>query len=278
MLGTDDTIYVADMGNDRVRALAPSLPGLSLGEFTIASEDGRSLFVFDRSGRHLRTVDTLTKAVVLRFSYDSRGRLTGIENGDGLMTHDPARRGRPADRDRRPARADHGLQVSAAGYLSRIQNPAGDRLLASYDADGLLTQLTDPRDGVHRFEYDALGRLTRDEAPDSSSQTLTRTVAGGATTVTRRSGEGRDHDLPGRAHGRRLGRAQRDRRRPGGRPRPSPATTASPPSPTPTARRSRQEVGPDPRFGMQSPVLVRMIDHDAERAALGARGRPAAST
>ncbi|HET6550692.1 MAG TPA: CARDB domain-containing protein, partial [Solirubrobacter sp.] len=50
-LGNDETIYLADEGNDRVRALAPSLPGLSLGEFTIASEDGRSLYVFDRSGR-----------------------------------------------------------------------------------------------------------------------------------------------------------------------------------------------------------------------------------
>ena len=47
-LGADDTIYLADYGNDRVRALAPSLPGLSLAEFTIASLDGGSLYVFDR--------------------------------------------------------------------------------------------------------------------------------------------------------------------------------------------------------------------------------------
>ena len=54
-----------DGGTDRVRAIAPSLPGLELGEFTIASLDGRSLYVFDPTGRHLRTVDALTKATVL---------------------------------------------------------------------------------------------------------------------------------------------------------------------------------------------------------------------
>ena len=72
-LGADDTIYLADYGNDRVRALAPSLPGLSLAEFTIASTDGGSLYVFDRSGRHLRTIDTLTRATVLSFGYDGAG-------------------------------------------------------------------------------------------------------------------------------------------------------------------------------------------------------------
>jgi hypothetical protein len=43
-----------------------------VGEFTIASADGGSLYVFDRSGRHLRTVDALTKAVALKFGYDDR--------------------------------------------------------------------------------------------------------------------------------------------------------------------------------------------------------------
>ena len=60
-LGADDTIYMLDGGTDRVRAIAPTLPGLDLGEFTIASLDGRSLYVFDATGRHLRTVDALTK-------------------------------------------------------------------------------------------------------------------------------------------------------------------------------------------------------------------------
>ena len=51
--------------------------------------DGRSLYVFDPNGRHLRTVDTLTKATVLRFGYDGRGRLTSITDGDGDKTTIP---------------------------------------------------------------------------------------------------------------------------------------------------------------------------------------------
>ena len=102
VLGADDTSTSPTEGNDRVRALAPSLPGLSLGEFTIASEDGRSLYVFDRSGRHLRTLDTLTKATVLTFGYDSRGRLTSIKDGDGRTT--TIRATRAATRPRSSAR------------------------------------------------------------------------------------------------------------------------------------------------------------------------------
>ena len=119
VLGADDTIYVADVGNDRVRALAPSLPGLSLGEFTIASEDGRSLYVFDRSGRHLRTLDALTKAEQLRFGYDPRGRLIWIEDGDGRRTTIQRDASGHADGDRRPVRPDH----RAAGVRGRLPEP-----------------------------------------------------------------------------------------------------------------------------------------------------------
>ncbi len=86
MLGADDTIYFSDETAGRVRSVAPSLPALQLGETTIASDDGRSLYVFDPNGRHLRTVDTLTKATVLTFGYDAAGRLTSITDGDSHKT------------------------------------------------------------------------------------------------------------------------------------------------------------------------------------------------
>ena len=103
-LGADDTIYLLDGGTDRVRAIAPTLPGLDLGEFTIASLDGRSLYVFDPTGRHLRTVDALTKATVLTFGYDGDGRLTSITDGDGRVTAFQRSGGVPDGRPR-PGRA-----------------------------------------------------------------------------------------------------------------------------------------------------------------------------
>ncbi len=190
-LGNDDTVYFADAGANRIRALAPSLPGLELGEITIPSQDGRSLFVFDRSGRHLRTVDTLTNEVVLRFAYDTRGRLIEIEDGDGSKTQ--------IERDLNTGRLTRivapdgqatALSVSAGGYISSITNPGGNRIGLEYDAGGLLKRLTDPRNFVHSFDYDAAGRLIKDSAP-GSFQTLSRSVFNRVVTVTRTSGQGR---------------------------------------------------------------------------------------
>ncbi len=39
---------------------------------------------------------------------------------------------------------------------------------------GLLTQLTDPRNGIHGFDYDSSGFLTSDVSPDGGAQTLDR--------------------------------------------------------------------------------------------------------
>ncbi|HWK27650.1 MAG TPA: RHS repeat-associated core domain-containing protein [Solirubrobacter sp.] len=254
-LGPDDTIYLADAGNDRIRALGPSLPGLSVGEFTIAAEDGRSLYVFDRNGRHLRTVDALTRAVTVRFSYDARGRLTGIEDADGQRTTIQRTAAGDPSAIVGPYGQTTALQVTG-GYLSRVTNPAGDRVALEYGATGLLTKLTDPRDGVHAFAYDALGRLTRDTAADGSFQTLTRTVGGGAVTVVHRTGEGRSTTYSVKRTP--DGEIKRTVTDAGGR---STVTLTGNDGVKTVVHsdgtRVTQELGPDPRFGMQSPVLTR---------------------
>ena len=257
-LGTDETVFVADAGNDRIRSLGTAMPGLQLGEFTIASEDGRSLFVFDRSGRHLKTLDSLTGTEQLRFVYDARGRLTGIIDGDNQATtiQRNATTGAPTAIVG-PYGQQTALEVSAGGFLSRIANPANERILLEYSATGLLTKYTDSRNGVHTFDYDTLGRLTKDTDADGSSQTLTRSVAGGATTVTHTTGENRATtfrvqrnpdgsikrsvtDGVGRATVTEIGNDG--------------VTTVTHADGT----KMTQEVGPDPRFGMQSPVTTRI--------------------
>ena len=113
---------------------------------------------------------------MLSFGYDGRGRLTSIKNGDDDTTTIQ----RDAGGEPTAIVGPYGQTTtlsSANGYLSRIENPAGDHILLEYSADGLMSKLTDARDGVHTFEYDTLGRLTRDTAADGSSQTLARPSA-----------------------------------------------------------------------------------------------------
>jgi RHS repeat-associated protein len=265
-VGDDDTIYFADAHADRIRELAPQLPGVDLGELSIPSDDGRSLYIFDRTGRHLRTLDTLTGEEVLRFGYDSAGRLTSIRDGDGNETaivRDLAT-GRPST-ILSPAGEPTDLTVNEDGYLSSIRNPGQNRITMEYTAGGLLTELTDPRGYVHEFAYDAVGRLIRDTAPDGSFQTLSRNVsAGGVVTVTRTSNAGR------------VTTYRVERTEDGGLKRT--VTAVGDPSTTeddrvtttvvdtagvttvtrPDGTQTSAELAPDPRFGMEAPYIARM--------------------
>ena len=256
VLGSDDTIYFSDETAGRVRSVAPALPALRLGESTIASDDGRSLYVFDPNGRHLRTVDALTKATVLTFGYDGSGRLISVTDGDGhktTITRDP-------DGTPKTIVAPYGQVTALAvtnGYLSSIKNPAGDEIKASYDAGGLLTKLTDPRNQVHSFGYDGAGRLIRDTAPDNASQTLARTSAGDAVTVTRTTGEGRKTIY--RVEKLKTGEIKRSVTDGEGATTNTLIGTDGVVTVTrPDGTVVTEEAGPDPRFGMEAPLTARM--------------------
>ncbi len=48
------------------------------GEYAVLDpSNGRSLYVFDATGKHLRTVDIFTRQIVLKFLYDENNRLSG---------------------------------------------------------------------------------------------------------------------------------------------------------------------------------------------------------
>src|SRR5205823_3617877 len=73
-LGADGNLYIADMDNYRIRVVKPPFGG-SVGGASVASEDGREVYVFDGHGRHVRTVDAFTGGIRYQFAYDGAGRL-----------------------------------------------------------------------------------------------------------------------------------------------------------------------------------------------------------
>ncbi|HZH79076.1 MAG TPA: hypothetical protein VEY88_23820 [Archangium sp.] len=87
-VGPDGNLHIADTYNHRIRVLKRSTWTATLGEIAIPSEDGAQVYVFDVSGHHLRTLETLTGALRHRFDYDARGRLSSITDGDGLIPVD----------------------------------------------------------------------------------------------------------------------------------------------------------------------------------------------
>jgi YD repeat-containing protein len=236
-----------------IRKVASALPGFSSQDLAIPSADGSELYEFTNSGRHSRTVHTLTGATRYSFSYDSAGRLASVTDGDGNVTRiDRDGAGQPtavvAPFGQRTA-----LTMDANGYLASITDPAGNGTQGTYSSDGLLQTFTDPRGNVSRFTYDTAGRVTREEGAAGGIKALASTATTSNTTTTVTTGLNRVstylvETLPsGSTH-------RRDTAPDGTRTDlligadTSRTTTASDGTVTTLLQ------GPDPRFGMQAAI------------------------
>jgi RHS repeat-associated protein len=195
-VGPDNRLYISDNYFMRVRQVGPPLPEYSLDDLIVASEGAGQIYVFDSGGRHLRTLNALTAAVLYRFHYDSAGRLIQVIDSNGKTTTiERDGTGNPAAIIA-PFGQRTTLSLDAHRYLASLRNSAGETTRLTYTADGLLTSLTDPKGNPYRFSYDTLGRLTKDEDPaggfkalsllaDRNNSTTTLTTALGRSTTYR---------------------------------------------------------------------------------------------
>jgi RHS repeat-associated protein len=194
-VGPDGAWYMATHGDvnfsGRVRRVSRPQPVEVGGSGLIPSRDGKQAYEFDGAGRHLRTFDGLTGALLLRFSYDAAGRLGSIADADGNTTAVERDGGGAPTAIVAPGGQRTELHVGAEGWLDRISKPESQVTSMLYAPTGLMTELTDPRGGVHRFEHDPAGRLTRDEDPALGVQTLSRVASAAGYTVTRTTALGR---------------------------------------------------------------------------------------
>jgi RHS repeat-associated protein len=172
-VATDPDGNLIVLGQTRILGRVGSgLPGVSANETTLASDDGGELFVFDALGRHLRTLDAHTQAVLYLFTY-SHGLLSGIIDVNGRLT----RTERDVAGVPTAIVAPDGQRTSlvqTGSYLTQVSNPAGESFLFSYTPDGLLTSMQDPRGNSSQLTYDASGLLVNDQ-----------NAAGGFTHVAR---------------------------------------------------------------------------------------------
>jgi RHS repeat-associated protein len=210
-VGPDESVYLSDGAGQIIRKVTAALPRFKAGETVIPSMDGNQVYVFSGS-RHLRTLDAITGAELLRFGYDHAQRLISITDVDGNVTT-IERSGDAITAIRAPGGQRTTVTVDTNGYLDSVTDPAGQAHTFVHTSNGLLTELRTPRHLTHHFSYDSEGRLEKDLAPDASSLTLTRSGQGTDWSVTattalgmmmvrnrQRSGDGssqRQSSLPG---------------------------------------------------------------------------------
>lgn len=189
----DGVMYFIDYvstGIRTLRRLGPVLPGVQMQDITIASEDGSEIYVFNRGGKHLRTVDAVTGKTLIEFTHDDKGYVTQITDIDGEVT--------TIERDESQVTAlvaPHGqrteFELDANGYLQRLSNPANESHQMSYTDEGLLTQFINPRGHTSVMTYDTVGRLVSDQNAAGGGWQLTRSEDKDTYTVALHSQLGR---------------------------------------------------------------------------------------
>jgi RHS repeat-associated protein len=188
-VGADGSIYFLEF--KRLRRVTAPLPGLSITDILIASQDGSQAYVFDENGRHLRTVDAETGVVVYTFGYDANGKLTTVTDADGNVTSIQRTSGGTPLALVAPGGQSTTLTLGSDGYLGSTTNVAGESIALTYASGGLLKTLTDARGGLHQFTYSPDGRLIKDQDPAGGFTGLLRAGTERNFSITRTSAEGR---------------------------------------------------------------------------------------
>lgn len=250
----DGSLHVADTNNHRVRRVDVPLPGYRPSDIAVPSDSGDLAFIFDSSGRHQATLNTLTGATVHTFSYDGEGRLSAITDGDGNITTIERDANHAPTAIVGPFGQRTTLSVDANGYLASMTNPANETTRFVYTADGLMTGMTDARNQPYRFTYDDGGRLVRDEDPVAGAKSLAKTSDDTGYTVTFSTAEGRTTTY--RVERIATGGVHRINTLPDGTFSDSRRGTDGR-TVTLSSDGTRVDLleGPDPRFGMQAPLV-----------------------
>ena len=186
-IAPNGTLYVGTA--DRIRRVSTALPGYAgAGDIVIASRDGSLVYTFDPDGRHRKTQDALTGAILLTFGYDANGYLNKIADvaGNETTIQRDATTGAPTGitgpyNHVTPIQT-YG-QTEGKGYLYKVTNPNGEVVEFDYWSGGLMKTLIDPKGQQHDFTFDSLGRLSLDTNPAGGWKSLQRSESGRSYSV-----------------------------------------------------------------------------------------------
>jgi RHS repeat-associated protein len=183
-VGPDGFLYVT--GDDCIYRFCPATRPIEAeadDTLVVASLDASQLYVFDLNGRHLRTLDALTGATNLSFSYTDDGFVESITDLNGRTTQ---------------------IHRDGGGFVSSIEAPGGQSVAFTLDGDyyidsatypdtgqyqmdytnTLLSSFTRPRGFSSTYEYDDDGNLVKYVRPDGGTGVLSRASESSGWTVT----------------------------------------------------------------------------------------------
>ncbi len=192
-VGPDGAVYVGSVpstGSPTILSITPTHPALTGDNILVPEEDGRVAHVFDPRGKLLRTVDSVTGTSLLEVAYGPSGRIQSLTNRDGLVTTVERNASGLATAIVGPYGHRTELSIDANGYLTQATEPTGATWHVGY-ADGLVTSFTNPNGHASSLSYDANGRLLSDADPGGGSKSFVRSDLEDGWLVTKSTAMGR---------------------------------------------------------------------------------------
>jgi len=252
----EGNVYLPDESSATVIKLTTPLPGFGATDIAIPSENGSQLYRFNSVGRHLQTLDSLTRTPIYTFGHDAAGHLISVTDADNDVTTVERNASGTATAIVGPDGHRTTLSVNAEGYLSRVTNPAGESYSMGYATGGLLTSFTDPLGNTSTMTYDSLGRLIKNQDPVNGFTELSRENLGGGSyrvNTTNAVGGTRSYGVEYLPDGSTRRTAVDGR---GFVTTTLIGTDGSRKVTTPDGTVATTIYGPDPRFGMLAPVVT----------------------
>uniref|UniRef100_A0A3B4ALP1 EGF-like domain-containing protein n=1 Tax=Periophthalmus magnuspinnatus TaxID=409849 RepID=A0A3B4ALP1_9GOBI len=161
------TLYIADLGNIRIRAVSLNQPQPSAaGLVEISSPLDQELYLFSQNGSHLYTKHLITGHFLYNFTYGTDGQLSVAVSRDG--------QGLQVRRDAHgvplwlalPGGQVYWLSLSNSGTLRKVSAQGHDIAHISYHGNtGLLATKSDENSWTTVYEYNSEGRVTNITMP-----------------------------------------------------------------------------------------------------------------
>ncbi|XP_077387511.1 teneurin-1 isoform X1 [Festucalex cinctus] len=166
-VGPNGTLYIADLGNIRIRAVSPNQPQPGpAGLVEISSPLDQELYLFSQNGSHLYTKHLITGHYLYNFSYGRDGLLSTVTGRDahGLQVKRDAH-GVPLWLAL-PGGQVYRLSLSNSGTLRKVSAQGHDVAHIIYHGNtGLLATKSDENSWTTVYEYNNEGRVTNITLP-----------------------------------------------------------------------------------------------------------------